>query len=162
MTNKKGLCFRDPQTAVAMWTLGVTVSADLSSIATTFLADGLDSPSLRGLAGMTPSDDGDLEALWTDALRELGLVIPDKPAAAILYAQCVSRLILSGDTKPYEGAKIIWQASLAVSDPSFHELDPFIYSASEYEERPEDHAFFEAMIVQEAEQWVGVDRSRLR
>jgi hypothetical protein len=147
---------------VAMWTLGLTVSTDLPSIATTFLANGLDSPSLGRLAGMTQADAGDAEALWTDVLRELGLVIHDRPAAATRYAACVSALILSGDIAPYDGAKTIWRASLVVDDPSFHELDSFIYAASEHEERPEDRASFEAMIIQEAEQWVGVDRSRLR
>jgi hypothetical protein len=49
-----------------------------------------------------------------------------------------------------EGAKRIWQATLNAELNGFHDLDGFIYAASELEERPEDKALFEKAIIEEA------------
>ena len=91
--------------------------------------------------------------IFERAIRELGWVIPDRRSAAARYARCVAQLILSGDVAPRDGAKTLWRDSLAVHDRSFHELDPFIYASSEYDDRPEDFAFFDAAIVKEAKRW---------
>jgi hypothetical protein len=94
------------------------------------------------------------EAVWMDALCELSVVVPDRRTAAAVLARCMARLILSGDIEPYRGAKRISEASLAVNDPDFHDLDTFIYAADEWEEeRPEDRGFFDEIIVQEAHRW---------
>jgi hypothetical protein len=93
--------------------------------------------------------------LFCRALSELGLTIPDKRTAALQYARCVSKLIVSGEVTPYHGAKSLWIASLAVAETSFHDLDPFIYAASEYEDRPQDKAFFDESIVTEAQRVLG-------
>jgi hypothetical protein len=100
-----------------------------------------------------PNDDVATSALWEQAVREIGLTVPDDRSAATTYATCVARLIVSGEIRPYEGAKALWRASISVDDADFHELDSFIYASSEYEDRPADRAFFEEMILQEAQQW---------
>jgi len=64
-------------------------------------------------------------------------------------------LILNGEVTPYDGARALWEASLAVRDRSFHDLDSFIYASSEYHNRPEDRAMFDTAIVEEAKRWVG-------
>jgi hypothetical protein len=67
--------------------------------------------------------------------------------------KAVSDSILAGEISPLEGAKRIWNATLAVNPHGWHELDAFIYAASEADSRPEDQEFFEKAIVEEARRW---------
>ena len=146
-------CFHDLRAAVGAWTLGLVDPGRLPDLATVCLARSIDTPALRLLAGVTSGDDVATGPLWEQALREMGLAVPDKHSAATAYAACVARLIVSGEIGPYEGAKEICHAAIAVDDESFHELDPFIYASSEHEERPADRPHFERVILEEAKRW---------
>ena len=61
--------------------------------------------------------------------------------------------------KPYwkvtaqDGAKEIWRATLKARIDGFHELDAFIYAASEMEDRPQERNLFEKAIMEEAKRW---------
>jgi hypothetical protein len=146
-------CLDDLRGAVAAWVLGLLESHVLPQVAARALAENLDNIWLRELAGLSsPRADGANELLKR-ALDAANVNIPDKRTAALHYAQSMSRLIGSGRVTPYVGAQAIWRASIAVGDPSFHELDAFIYAASEYEDRPADRNVFDAMIVREAGNW---------
>jgi hypothetical protein len=146
-------CENDLHAAVAAWVLGFIDVQDLPRVATEALSRGTDGLALRQLAGLTPVEIDEATNLFSRALHELGFPIPDKRRAALQYAARVSSLIVAREITPYHGAKSLWRASLAVGDRSFHELDPFIYAASEYEDRPEDRALFEASILEEAKRF---------
>ena len=148
-------CLSDLRGAIAAWVLGLLPGEDLPAIATTALLDGFDNSSLRQLAGLLSPRMVDANDLLQRAVEECGFTIPDRRSAAVQYASCVSRLILARTVTPYDGAEAIWRASIAVEDPSFHALDPFIYASSEYEARPDDKLRFERAIVEEAARWAG-------
>jgi hypothetical protein len=78
--------------------------------------------------------------MFERAIQELGWKTPDRRSAAARYARCVSQLILKGEVTPYDGARGVWEACLAVRDTSFHDLAPFIYAGSEYRDRPKVRA----------------------
>jgi len=104
------------------------------------------------LAGLTKVDISDAPELFAHALKDLGLPLLTRLAAARVYSIAISRQILKGEISPRDGANKIWDAVvLAVTDS--HDLDPFIYAASELESRPEDRDFFEAAILKEAALW---------
>jgi hypothetical protein len=146
-------CLHDLRGAVAAWVLGFLQTDDLPQLAATALGEGLDNAALRQLSGVTSADIDVGNELLRRGLEESGWSVPDERTAAVQYAVCVSRLILSEDLTPYQGARAIWQASLSVGDRSFHDLDPFIYAAAEWEERPQDRRHFEQAVVEEARTW---------
>jgi hypothetical protein len=114
--------------------------------ATRALVDGIDSPSVRQLAGMDGADSEDLRATFRSVLRELEIEIPSRREAAILVATEIARGITQGTVSPYEGATEIWGLVIS-SRELLTELDAFIYAASEWEDRPEDHTLFAAGIM---------------
>jgi len=146
-------CLSELRGAIAAWVLGLLVADDLPTVATTALVDGLDNSWLRQLAGLSSPTMIDASELLQRGLEECGRAIPDKRSAALQYASCVSRLILTRTITPSDGANAIWRASIAVGDTSFHELDLFIYASSEYEDRPADRPMFDGAIVNEATRW---------
>ena len=114
--------------------------------ATRALLEGIDSPSVRQLAGMDGADSEDVRATFRVALRELGIEIPSRREAAILLATEVARGITQGTVSPYEGATEIW-GIVRSSHEHLPELDTFVYGASEWEERPKARKRFAAGIV---------------
>jgi hypothetical protein len=65
---------------------------ELADWATQQLVQGLDTPHLRQLAGVSGAEDqGELEDLFDRTSRELGLSIPSPGAAIGLYAQGLAR-----------------------------------------------------------------------
>ena len=114
--------------------------------ATRALLEGIDSPSVRQLAGMDRADSEDVRATFRAALRELAIETPSLREAAILLATEAARRITQGTLPPYEGAKEIWHI-VTSSGEHLPELDAFIYAADEWEERPKARKHFEAGIV---------------
>ena len=114
--------------------------------ATRVLLEGIDSPSVRQLAGMDGADSDDVRATFRSVLRELDIEIPSRREAAILVATEVARGITQGIVSPYEGATEIW-GIVTSSREHLPEFDAFIYAASEWEERPKDQKNFAAGIV---------------
>ena len=143
--------------AQAMWVLGLLPGERLPEVAATALEAGLDSQNLRILAGLTAVEIGDAPGLFELACRELGHPRPSRRDAAREYAIAISREILSGESTPREGASKIWDASIRVKDPSFHDLDTFIYAVSELQSRPADRDFFTEEIIKEAGVWASRD-----
>jgi hypothetical protein len=143
-------------TIQAYWVLGLIPSNDLPRIARDALSHGFDSKSLVRLAGLlTPTGWDDTSALFRQALKELGRRTLTRREALKEYARSISASILRLELSPYEGAHAIWMATArAASDPDFHDLDPFIYAASEMEDRPQDWRFFEEAIIDQAKRWV--------
>jgi hypothetical protein len=84
-------------------------------------------------------------------LTELSIAKPNQREAVMLLAHNVASEIASGTIAPYAGAKQIWDLTLSVPIEPISELDPFIYAASEWEDRPEDRVQFERDILSEAQ-----------
>ena len=137
----------------AQWVLGLIPTDDLRDIATKALSAGIESKSLVELAGLNRSETDEARKLFEHALNELGCERMGKMDALRNYARVVSASILESDLTPLEGAKRIWQATLGSAPMNFHDLDAFIYAASELESRPQDRAFFEQAILDEAARW---------
>ena len=139
--------------AQSLWVLGLLDAAKLPDVGVKALEAGMDSRALRMLAGLMQDEIEEAPELFEQVLNELSLPILDRPNAARLCAKMISSKILSGELSPQEGANRLWDVSVKVNDPSFHDLDTFIYAASELSSRPEDQEFFYREIVKEAESW---------
>ncbi len=85
--------------------------------------------------------------MFEQALQDLGLRKPPRRDAVLRLALEMARQISRGELSPYLGSKRIWDLTLLASDEVVEELDPFIYAASEWEERPNERDFFEAAIM---------------
>jgi hypothetical protein len=109
------------------------------------------------LAGLVKNEIAEGTKIFVKALKELGLPLLSRRDAACVYAIAVSKQILSGEISPQDGANKLWNVSIRVNDPSFHELDTFIYAASELQSRPEDQDFFNTEILKEARVWASKD-----
>jgi hypothetical protein len=79
-------------------------------------------------------------------------ITANKYCAVMRLAREISKEILGGTTRPYEGAKQIWEISLRLPEDHLPDLDSFVYAASEWEERPEDRHVFERGIVTAAKE----------
>ncbi|HEX8172202.1 MAG TPA: hypothetical protein VF824_16830 [Thermoanaerobaculia bacterium] len=135
-----------------MHKLRLIAGTDLPNVAREALSDGYDSRSLRILA--VSDNDPDVDRLFDDALAEAGFAPLSPREAALAYARSICERILLGEIRPYDGAKAIWRVSLDVGGTLVPELDPFIYAASESEDRPEDCEFFDEEIKKQALQLV--------
>lgn len=110
------------------------------------LEDGLDSKTLRILAGLNETQIDEAGTTFDRALVELNIHKPSKREAVLQLTRETARDILSGKISPYEGAKRIWRLSLHI-DEHLPELDTYVYGASEWEDRPEDRHIFEEGII---------------
>jgi hypothetical protein len=134
--------------------LGLESPDRLPRIAAEALGAGCDSPMLRTLAGMSDSRAEELVPMFEQVLKDLGLSKPSRRDAVHRLAQETARQILCGALSPYAGSKRIWELTLLNPDEAVASLDPFIYAASEWEERPHERHFFETSIIQAAEELV--------
>ena len=126
--------------------LGYVGAEAMPPAATRALLEGIDTPSVRQLAGMDGDASEDVRATFLAALRELGIELPSEREAALLLATEVAGRITQGTVSPYEGATEIWRI-VQSSDEHLPELDTFVYGASEWEERPNARDRFAAGIV---------------
>lgn len=131
--------------------LGLLGPDELSSAAVAALEGDLDSPALVALASLPKGADAiEARALFDRALNELNVTAPSPRDAIICLAEQIAAEIVRGAVAPYAGAKRIWELSRRGRTERIRELDPFIYAASEWEERPEDRVRFEQDIICEA------------
>src|SRR3954469_22432913 len=144
----------DLRSAQMLWALGLLEPSDLPGVATKSLVAGLDTPSLRILAGSDGEESLTLNKLFEQVLSEVGLSPLTRAEAARRYAAVISGRILRGEVTPIEGARLIVAADRRVDDRNFHDLDPFIYCESEYDD-PERRDHFDRQIREEASRWVG-------
>jgi hypothetical protein len=94
--------------AEALWHLWRSVDEDLVELATDALVAGLDSPTLRVLAGADPTSYYmDLGDLLAEALQELERRPPSPDDAALNLVRYVSWQIVSGRVPPIDGARRI-------------------------------------------------------
>lgn len=134
--------------------LGLTFAEQYADIALQALEAGYDSPSLRFLAGLPAIAAAEASVLFDRCMAELSLPRPSRRDAVRQLAKIAAAQILDGATTPYQGAKEIWSLSLHLVGERLPELDPFVYAASELEDRPEDHLVFEKGVMAAARDFV--------
>ncbi len=116
----------------AKWALGLLPADALPRLATTALEAGLDTPSLRLVAGELHPTREETGVLFDDALDELGVDIPDRSRAALIVSKEYATQIADGTISPHTGASRIWELHVEVDGAL--ELGPFAYWASEWQE----------------------------
>ncbi len=133
---------------------------DLPDVALEFMSQGFKSESLLEIAACSVNENDDIRRLFKLTLLELGggnITVID---ALRNYADQISTSILTSEISPKNGANLIWQSIRNARRVynfdecnEFHDLDGFIYAASEMDERPDDKDFFDKAILVEAEYW---------
>ncbi len=144
----------DIATLQSHWILGLVGTQELPMVAQQALAAGCDAPGLLELAISDVSDNEQVLMSFRRVLAESQGGAMTKREALKLYAREISGKILSGTLPVYDGARLIWKATVSAKEQDFHELDAFIYAASEMEDRPAEHKVFTEAIRQEASRWV--------
>jgi hypothetical protein len=117
----------------AKWALGLIPGEALPRIATDALEAGLDTPSLRLLAGEMRTTLGETGPIFDEALDELGVPVPDRSRAALVVAREYATQISDGTVSPYEGAREIFALHADLLGSTL-ELGPFAYWVSEWQE----------------------------
>jgi hypothetical protein len=139
----------------ALWVLGFLPAGDLpQEVGIKALEAGMDTEALRILASLSPMETLEAKEIFEKVLTEFSLPKLSRVAATRIDAKAISKQVVDGQLSPSEGAHKLWTASVQVNDPDFHDLDPFIYAASEFDSRPEDAAFFNREIMREASEWI--------
>ncbi|MDA8445727.1 hypothetical protein [Paracidovorax valerianellae] len=146
--------FFDSKRAVALKKLGVLSSDELFNMAEVAVAQGCDNPLIIRLS-MCESSEDEINYQLDEIEKQCGLTAMTVVDALRFYSKEVSGLILSGGLSPRDGANILWRAQINSKIEDFHELDGFIYAASEMDDRPEDKKLFEDGILREAGRVIG-------
>src|ERR1051325_2253452 len=99
-------CLRE---ALARQMLGKLQPLELPAIATDALLQGIDSPSLRVLAGLDvgPALGGEREECFKKVCTELGIAFKEKKEAVFYLLELWLAHICEGRTQPYEGCRKI-------------------------------------------------------
>lgn len=136
---------------VAAWRMAVgrLRSEELPDLATDALVRGLDSPSLRLLAGQPRDDVRDSADLFRAALDELGINAPDADGADWNFARRLAGEIVAGRISPARGADDLWMMYRRVMDNG--DLRIFVGLASELQDHPEAADELARQIVAEAQ-----------
>jgi len=139
--------FGSLELVAAKWVLRRIPSEALPRIAADLLEAGLDTPSLRRLAGELHPTLGETGPLFEEVLDELGVAVPDMSRAGLVLAKDYAAQIMEGSLSACDGACQIWRIQLEVEGLT-PELGPFVYWASEWQEadRPERRKECEAGI----------------
>jgi hypothetical protein len=90
--------------ALAKFVVGTLFWDDVPAMAVEALVAGLDSPSLRRLAGFAASSTQDYRAILFAAAGELGLTIPSYAEASMTVARDIARRVIEGSVVPYAAA----------------------------------------------------------
>jgi len=76
---------------------------DMPSIATDALEAGIDTPSLRRLAGLVNPTAWEAEPLWKSTLSELKVADQSKHEAMLLIADSIAKQVISGECDVLKG-----------------------------------------------------------
>jgi hypothetical protein len=137
--------------AESLRTLGFLTSDELVRMAEGAVAGGCDNENIFQLSICSPNERDEANALFEKVKLDYGSSSMTMLEALHEYARFTAASILNEEISPSDGAKLIWKATLAAKLPDFHELDGFIYAASEIDDRPSERPLFEAGILREAE-----------
>lgn len=122
---------------------------ELPAIATEALSNGLDSPSLRLLAGTPSTEVRDARDLFVKACHELGIEEPSDSNARRQLVRHWASQIVDGSLSPRAGAGLIWwKAANPLNKPN--DLILFVGLASEWDDNPQHRAELDQQIVEAA------------
>src|SRR3954451_22552697 len=102
---------------LASWQMALDelVLDQLPNLGADALVRGLDSPSLRLLAGQTHYDSPlDSRDLFVAALDEMGIEEPQESDAAWRLIRLTASRVVAGTIDPLAGSEYIWRRSLSV------------------------------------------------
>lgn len=139
--------------AAARHALGLLECAELPELATRALMAGLDSRSLRRLAGEPRPSWVDARSLFDDALSDLSVIVPERDQAARILARHYCEQIVSQAIPPDQGAARIWfdvATQVGYETPLGRRLLVFVGLASEWDDYPPGRPDFERQILDEA------------
>ena len=91
------------QVAAWQWIVGIQPAERLPDVATDALVEGLDSPSLRELAGASGDDYWLIKGLFERTINELGLDLPDEQTSLWRLAQHKAGEIVSVPCRHRQG-----------------------------------------------------------
>jgi hypothetical protein len=128
---------------VALDTLRVDQIADVAALA---VEHGFDASVLRQLAGLDDGAPAPRHDALVAALQAAGAPLPSIATAAERLTRAVSHRIVARQIDPMTGTA--WLASLSGKTFGHTKIfDPFIYADSEFEDRPDERALFERMVM---------------
>jgi hypothetical protein len=133
VTRRTSITPKAVDVARARFALGTLQSDALPTLAAQLLGGGLDSPSLRALAGYTHPTMSEVGPLFERAMSELGFPPLQKQAALRLLARHYAHKILTGEVEPYQGATLIWKDLAAEYEP-FEEISTFVGLAAQIDD----------------------------
>lgn len=76
------------------------------------VVQGVDSPSLSILAGLTRTEEGEAQELFRAAANELNIAPPEQDAGRWQLVRWLCRQIVEGRLPPAEGGQLIWREGL--------------------------------------------------
>jgi hypothetical protein len=122
----------ETEIVAARWSLGYLGSEQLPQIALAWLEAGMDSPTMRVLAGEPEPVMSEVGPIFEQMLAELNIQVPSQSVAAVRLARRAAQEISNGTKSPYVGAREIWMLSLDCQEANI----PIIFTglASEYED----------------------------
>jgi hypothetical protein len=144
--------------APCRFVVGDLTSDDLVDVATQALVRGIDSPTLRELAGLYPQDRREAGELFRASMAELAVRLPERDEALWAIVRSTARAMLAGDCSPYVGSRRIWRLSHDVVEEG--DLRIFVGLASEWEDHPGARAELDAEMLVAARELL--DRSEPR
>jgi len=118
---------------IAKYVAGNMTTDQLAMVGVTGLQEGLDSPSLCILAGLSKNENPhQIEYYFKRTLEELNIALPDRRQAAIEYAFGIVDEILLGKKDLINGMKEIYQS--AISSYDFEsETKNYVYDSISFE-----------------------------
>jgi hypothetical protein len=123
-----------PILTLALFKLGRLQSEELPQIATSWMVNGVDSPSLRQLAGLASPIMSEAGPLFEKTLAELQTPLPSKNDALMILARNFAQQIVDGTISPHNGAGQIWWRVSNEMDAHDPLLLPFVGAASELDD----------------------------
>lgn len=105
----EGQDFPQLRDAALRYALGSYPVWQLPELAQEALAAGVDSASLRTLAGESPEHSEDLALLFLHALDELGVPMLSREAAAYELATRIAEKIIRFEISEFDGGRAIWK-----------------------------------------------------
>ena len=94
--------------ALAKYVLQEIPAEELPSVGMEALEAGLDSPSLRQLAGAARDNFNENGRLFMAVVKELGISVPSEAEAGMVKARWLAGLALDGTLPPYDAARQIY------------------------------------------------------
>ena len=126
-------------------------SSELPDMAVSALEAGVDSPSLRLLAGESHPTWAECGPLFRCALQELGITPLSRTEAAHVLLRHAAERILNASMSPYEGAcEISDVARCFWGEELWQRLSIFIGLASEWQDDPDRRLIYEQGIREKA------------